>query len=88
VSSGPDLNSSWTSLRRRAQTKRPSGKRYFIPSPVAAKAVQLHLLQQRVVSTAQKAQADVLLHRLHYVLPGWDAAAGRCKAQGEFHCVA
>jgi hypothetical protein len=35
--------------------------------------------------TAQKAQADVLLHRLHYALPGWDAAAERRDAQGEFH---
>ena len=26
---------------------------------------------------AQKAQADVLLHRLHYALPGWDATAER-----------
>jgi hypothetical protein len=34
---------------------------------------------------AQKAQADVLLHRLHYALPGWDAVAKRRGAQGEFH---
>jgi hypothetical protein len=47
--------------------------------------VQLRLQQQRVVMTAQKAQADVLLHRLHYKLPGWDAAAERRDAQGEFH---
>jgi hypothetical protein len=38
--------------------------------------------------TAQKAQADVLLHRLHYALPGWDAAAERRDAQGEFHSSA
>jgi hypothetical protein len=30
--------------------------------------------------TSQKAQADVLLHRLHYALPGWDAAAERRDA--------
>jgi hypothetical protein len=30
----------------------------------------------------------VLLHRLHYALPGWDAAAERRDAQGEFHSVA
>jgi hypothetical protein len=46
--------------------------------------VQLRLLRQRVV-TAQKAQANVLLNRLHYALPGWDAAAERRDAQGEFH---
>jgi hypothetical protein len=28
---------------------------------------------------------DVLLHRLHYALPGWDAAAERCDAQDGFH---
>jgi hypothetical protein len=42
--------------------------------------------------TAQKAQeagiGDVLLHRLHYALPGWDAAAERRDAQGEFHSAA
>jgi hypothetical protein len=41
-----------------------------------------------VVMTAQKAQADVLLHRLQYALPGWDAAAERRDAQGEFHSAA
>jgi hypothetical protein len=41
-----------------------------------------------VVMTAQKAQADVLLHRLHYALPGWDAAAERRGAQDEFHSAA
>jgi hypothetical protein len=46
------------------------------------------MLRQRVVMTAQKAQADVLLHRLHYALPGWDAAAERRDAQGEFHSAA
>jgi hypothetical protein len=52
--------------------------------------VQLRLLRQRqwVVMTAQKAQADVLLHRLHYALPGWDAAAERRDAQDEFHSAA
>jgi hypothetical protein len=60
-------------------------KRYLIPNRVVAKRVQLRLLRQRVVMTAQKAQADVLLHRLHYALPGWDAAAERRDAQDEFH---
>jgi hypothetical protein len=27
----------------------------------------------------------VLLHRLHYALPGWEAAAERRDAQDEFH---
>jgi hypothetical protein len=55
---------------------------------VVAKGVQLRLLRERVVMTAQKAQADVLLHRLHYALPGWDAAAERRDAQDEFHSAA
>jgi hypothetical protein len=33
-------------------------------------------------------QADVLLHRLHYALPGWDAAAERRDAQDELHSAA
>jgi hypothetical protein len=37
---------------------------------------------------APKAQANVLLHRLHYALPGWDAAAERRSAQDEFHSAA
>jgi hypothetical protein len=66
------------------RTKRPSGIPH-LPNRVVAKGAQLRLLRQRVVMTAQKAQADVLLHRLHYALPGWDAAAERRDAQGEFH---
>jgi hypothetical protein len=36
-----------------------AAKRYLIPNRVVAKGVQLRLLRQRVVMTAQKAQADV-----------------------------
>jgi hypothetical protein len=62
-----------------------AAKRYLIPNRVVAKGVQLRLLRQRVVTTAQKAQADVLFHRLHYALPGWDAAAERRDVQDELH---
>jgi hypothetical protein len=65
-----------------------AAKRYLIPNRVVAKGVQLRMLRQRVVMTAQKAQSDVLLHRLHYALPGWDAAAERRDAQDEFHSAA
>jgi hypothetical protein len=66
-----------------------AAKRYLVLNRVVAKGVQLRLLRQRrVVMTAQKAQADVLLHRLHYALPGWDAAAERRDAQDEFHSAA
>jgi hypothetical protein len=64
-----------------------AAKRHLIPNRAVAKGVQLRLLRQ-VVMGAQKAQADVLLHRLHYALPGWDAAVERCDAQGEFHSAA
>jgi hypothetical protein len=50
--------------------------------------VQLRVLRQRVVMTAQKAQVDVLLHRLHYALPGWGVATERRDAQGEFRSAA
>jgi hypothetical protein len=65
-----------------------AAKRYLIPNCVVAKGVQLRLLRQRVVMTAQKAQADMLLHRLHYAPPGWDAAAERRGAQDELHSAA
>jgi hypothetical protein len=57
-----------------------AAKRYLIPNRVVAKGVQLRLLRHRVVMTAQKAQADVLLRRLHSALPVWDAAAERRDA--------
>jgi hypothetical protein len=50
--------------------------------------VQLRLLRQRVVMAVQTAQAHVLFHRLHYALPGWDAAAERRNAQDELHSAA
>jgi hypothetical protein len=66
-----------------------SGQAVPHPQPRSSEAgVQLRLLRQRVVMTAQKAQADVLLHRLHYALPGWDAAAERRDAQDELHSAA
>jgi hypothetical protein len=56
-----------------------AAKRYLIPNRVVAKGVQLRLLRQRVVITAQNAQADVLLHRLHYALPGWGRRGGEAR---------
>jgi hypothetical protein len=43
-----------------------AARRYLIPRHVVPKGVQLRLLRQQVVMTAQTAQADVLLHCLHY----------------------
>jgi hypothetical protein len=59
------------------------------PQPRSGSAAPAaRLLRQRVVMAAQKAQADVLRHRLHYALPGWDAAAERRDVQDEFHSAA
>jgi hypothetical protein len=74
-----------TTQRGRAPPRQP---RSWNSNRVVAKGVQLRLLRQRVVMTAQKAQADVLLHRLHYALPGGDAAAERRDAQDELHSAA
>jgi hypothetical protein len=86
--SPPDLSSSWTSLRRRARTKRSDG----ISSPtmyVVAKGVQLRLLRQRVVMTAQNTQGRTCSSTASTTaLPGWDAAAKRRDAQDEFHSAA
>ena len=66
-----------------------AAKRCLIHNRVVAKGVQLRcILRQRVVMTAQKALADVLLHRLRYTLSGWDAAAERRDAQDELHSAA
>jgi hypothetical protein len=62
-----------------------AAKRYFVTSHVAAKAVHLWQLRQRVVMAVQKAQADVLLHRLHYALPDWEDAQGGRDAQDKLH---
>ena len=81
------MSSSWTSYLAEEGSDE-AAKRYLIPNRVVAKGVQLRL-RQRVVMTARKAQADVLLHRLHYALAGWDAAAERRRdAQDELHSAA
>ena len=54
--------------------------RYLLESPLAAVGVQRRLLRQRLVCCIAKAQSNVLLRRLHYCLPGWDAAEGRRMA--------
>jgi hypothetical protein len=71
-------------------------KRYLIPNRVVAKGVQLRalgLLRQRVVMTDQwqpkrHRRMCSSTGRLHYALPGWDAAAERRDAQDELHSAA
>ena len=54
-----------------------AAERYLLESSVAAVGVQKRLLRQRLVCCVAQAQADVLLSRLHYCLPGWGAAEQR-----------
>jgi hypothetical protein len=54
-----------------------------ISRPRASKNLQL--VRQRVAMAVQKAQADVLINRLHHALPGCDGAEGRRDAQEDPH---
>ena len=54
-----------------------AAERYLLESSVAAVGVQKRLLRQRLVCCVAQAQADVLLSRLHFCLPGWRAAERR-----------
>ena len=54
-----------------------AAERYLLESSVAAVGVQKRLLRQRLVCCVAQAQADVLLSRLHYCLPGWGVAEQR-----------
>jgi hypothetical protein len=53
-----------------------AAERYLINHHLAAKGVQLRLVRQRVAMAVQKAQADVLVNRLHYALPRQDGRKG------------
>jgi hypothetical protein len=65
------------------QIAQPNQKTTAMP-----KQAQSHQGAPGVGKKYEKAQADVLLHRLYYALPGWDAAAERRDAQDEFHSAA
>ena len=54
-----------------------AAERYLLESSVAAVGVQKRLLRQWLVCCVAQAQADVLLSRLHYCLPGGGAAEQR-----------
>ena len=57
-----------------------AAERYLLENPLAAVGVQKRLLRQVLVTGVQKAQADLLLLRLHFALPGWRAAGQRRDA--------
>jgi hypothetical protein len=67
-----------------------AAKRYLIPNRVASSEGSAAPAAEAAGGddSPKKAQADVLLHRLHYALPGWDAAAERRDAQDELHSAA
>jgi hypothetical protein len=79
--------------RRKPATSQPTWSAAPTPDPDPLRLRLLLRQQQRVVRVvgvggelaARKAQADVLLHRLHYALPGRDAAVERRGVQGERH---
>ena len=54
-----------------------AAEHYLLEDSLAAVGVQKRLLRQKLVCCVAQAQADVLLKRLHYCLPGWGAAAER-----------
>jgi hypothetical protein len=76
----PMMSASRAFLLLRIGSCSPTSKNPLIATSIS--------LPNSMVTTAKKAQADVLLHRLHYALPGWDAAAERRDAQDEFHSAA
>ena len=60
-----------------------AAERYLLEDSLAAVGVQKRLLRQKLVCcVAQAQQADVLLKRLHYCLPGWGAALTRSQRVG------
>jgi hypothetical protein len=87
---GPGLSSSWTAGPAGGGGCGRSGQAVPHPQPSSSeRSAAPAAAAAGVVMTAQKAQADVLLHRLlHYALPGWDAATERRDAQDELHSAA
>jgi hypothetical protein len=59
----------------------------FLPSFLSPLLFFQHFLANNEINGPKK-QAHVLLHRLHYALPGWDAVAERRDAQDEHHSAA
>ena len=57
-----------------------AAERYLLASPLAATGVQMRLLRQIFVTGIVRAQAEVILSRLHYALPGWKQAGERREA--------
>ena len=62
--------------------------RYMLANRGAAIGTQLRCLRQRLTCAVLRAQADVLISRVKYALPGWGHAEARRDTQAETHCAA
>ena len=62
--------------------------RYMLASREAAVGIQRRCIRQRITCAVLRAQADVLLGRMKYALPGWAQAEARREGQAEAHCAA
>ena len=51
-------------------------------------SIQRRCIRQRITCAVLRAQADVLLGRMKYALPGWAQAEARREGQAEAHCAA
>merc|ERR1712185_77362 len=54
----------------------------------AAVGIQRRCIRQRITCAVLRAQADVLLGRMKYALPGWAQAEARREGQAEAHRAA
>jgi hypothetical protein len=60
-----------------------AAEEYLLSNPEAAFGVQMRLLRQIFVTGIVRAQAQVILSRMHYALPGWEKAGERRAGQGQ-----
>ena len=59
----------------------------MLASREAAVGIQRRCIRQRIACAVLRAQADVLLGRMKYALPGWAQAEARREGQAEAHCA-
>lgn len=60
----------------------------MLASREAAVGIQRRCIRQRITCAVLRAQADVLLGRMKYALPGWAQVEARREGQAEAHCAA
>ena len=64
-----------------------AARRYLINDHGAAVGVQKRMMTQRVTVGILRAQANVLLNRLHFAHPGWQQAEERRERQEAAHAA-